>query len=430
MDGVRAPHRARLIAAAIACVSLACVALPRVAAAEWERGMDYATYSADAYGTPASDASLARLAQDGNSAVSIVVTRYMASPIATTVAPTASTPTDASILHAMRTAHALGLSVTLKPQINLLSGGTWVGGIAPADPAAWFDSYEATLDHYADLAREGAASMLVVGTEIKPMTWPWYTSRWKQLIAGVRARFSGKLTYAANWDEFQHVGFWSDLDYIGVDAYWPLANAGDQPVAALLSAWTSRGYLTSLRNESLAVGKPVLFTEIGYRSVVGATIHPNIWDSVVPYDATEQANAYEAAYEALADKPWFAGLYWWSWPAALPPNAWNGDYVPAFKPAEGVLKSWNAKLASVAADPVEPAPVTPAPVAATPLNPVAPPALKVTHPARPSRTVRKKTHRSKRRHVTRHCRRRRRGRHRTCRRVRSSHKRARSHHSG
>lgn len=400
MDGVRAPRRARLVA--VAGLAAVCLAQPHAARAELQRGVAYTTYSANTYGAAASDASLARLAGDGNSHVAIVVTRYMANPYSIVVAPTASTPTDASILHAMQTAHAFGVSVTLKPQIDIRSGG-WRGGIAPLDPSAWFNSYEATIDHYADLAREGGASLLVVGTEFKSMTGPLYTARWRQLIAGVRARFSGQLTYAANWDEFQRVGFWPSLDYIGVDAYWPVASSSDEPVSALVSAWTSRGYIASLGAVASRVGKPVLLTEVGYRSIVGATIHPGIWDSVGSYDPQEQANAYEAAYEALAGQPWFAGLYWWSWPAALPPDAENGDYTPTFKPAESVMKSWNASLAPapVAADPVMSAPVAAAP-GQPPVTPV--PVKSNQKPAKPSLPVhsRPRAHHSKGHRTARH----------------------------
>src|SRR5690242_15997125 len=112
MDGARAPLGARWIATALAALAAACLLCAHSARAEWQRGVAYTTYSSAAYGAPASDASLARLAQDGNSNVAIVVTRYMADPTSNVVAPTASTPTDASLLHAMQTARALGLSVT------------------------------------------------------------------------------------------------------------------------------------------------------------------------------------------------------------------------------------------------------------------------------------------------------------------------------
>jgi hypothetical protein len=360
-------HRA--VGAVVAVAAAVALAAPAVARAEWQRGVDYTTYAATTYGSPASDSSLARLAADGNSNVAIVVTRYMQSTTASSIIATPRTPTDASILHAVQTARSLGLAVTLKPQVDVLPSG-WVGTVTPADPAAWFDSLQATIYHYADLAQQGGAAMLVVGTEMQSMSGPAYTARWQQLIAGVRQRFSGRLTYASNFDEFQQVQFWPSLDYIGVDGYWRLSNVADPSLESLLSAWASTGHVTALRQASLAVGKPVLLTEIGYRSVAGATIHPNLWSTTGALDLTEQANAYEAAYRTFAGQPWIAGLYWWSWPATLPPDGSNTDYTPTFKPAEQVMQSWNAKLSAVGAPA---APVAPSPAPAPTSKPVSTP---------------------------------------------------------
>jgi hypothetical protein len=322
---------------------LVALLVPAGASADWQRGIDYSTYSANAYGTQASDASLTRLASDGNGSVSIVVTQYMTDPHSTLIAPSTRTPTDASLLHAMQTARSLGLHVSLKPQVDV-DTGSWRGALAPADPSAWFASYEAMIDHYADLARTGGADTLVVGTEFKSLSGDAYTSRWEQIIAGVRQRFSGRLTYAANFDEYWRVGFWHSLDYIGVDAYFPLSANGGGSVADLVNAWTSRGYVNTLQSTSRAFGRPILFTEVGYRSLSGATAHPNLWNTGGSYDMGEQQNAYEAMYEVFTGRPWFAGVYWWSWPATLPANGWNSDYTPTFKPSEDTLRSWNARL--------------------------------------------------------------------------------------
>jgi hypothetical protein len=280
----------------------------------------------------------------------------------------------------MQTARSLGLEVTLKPQIDILPSG-WVGTITPSDPAAWFDSLQATIYHYADLAQQGGAGMLVIGTEFQSMSGPAYTARWQQLIAGVRQRFSGRLTYAANFDEFQQVQFWPSLDYVGVDGYWRLSNVADPPLESLLSAWASTGHVDALRRTALAAGRPVLLTEIGYRSIAGATIHPNLWSTTGALDLSEQANAYEAAFRTFAGQPWFAGLYWWSWPATLPPDGSNTDYTPTFKPAEQVMQSWNARLAGPQA------PVAAAPVAA----PAPAPTAKPKRPAKRKRPHRRRT---------------------------------------
>ena len=384
-------------------LAIALLAVPATARADWQRGVDFATYAASTYGTAASDASLARAASSGNDSVSIVITQYMDNATSNSVRANGATPTDASILHAMASARALGLEVTLKPQVDLITGA-WRGVIAPTDPSAWFTSYESMIDHYADLARQGGATMLVMGTEFKTMSGSAHTSRWQQIIAGIRQRFSGVLTYAANWNEYQQVKFWGDLDFIGVDAYYPLSELPAPTVSQLLSAWTSRGYVSALQAASRQYGKQVLFTEIGYRSIIGAAITPNIWNSQALYSMDEESNAYEAAFQTFNGKPWFAGMYWWSWPATLPANGWNSDYTPTYKPAEDVMKTWNLRLAGGGAPatytptPV-PAPAIPAqPVVAEPPSAVAPQrALPVEHKViqkkakKKSRVVKKKS---------------------------------------
>ena len=179
--------RHRVFAGMVAVAAAVALAAPAHARAEWQRGVAYTTYAATTYGTAASDSSLSRLASDGNSSVEIVATRYMASSLASSIVATPRTPTDASILHAMQTARSLGLAVTLKPQVDVLTGN-WRGWIAPSDPAAWFDSLEATTYHYADLAQQGGAAMMVVGTEFQSMSGPAYTARWQQLGATPRLR--------------------------------------------------------------------------------------------------------------------------------------------------------------------------------------------------------------------------------------------------
>ncbi len=339
--------RRRASLAVAAAVAACAVALPAVANAEWQRGVNFTTYKPNAYAMPGTTTSLQRVAADGNDSVEIVSTWYSANATSNSIAPDSTrTPTDYSVLQAMQTARSQGLGVVLKPHVDI-NDGTWRGAIHPTDPSAWFASYRSFIDHYADLAQQGGAKMFVIGDELKTLTGSVYAADWKSLIADVRQRFSGKLTYAANYDEYQNVSFWTSLDYVGVDAYFGLSSTNDPSVADLVSAWTSRGYIASLRNEAFATGKPVLFTEIGYRSAPDTSIHPGWWSTASVVDQAAQANAYEAAFEAFAGRGWFAGMYWWNWPAGLPADGNNSDYLPYLKPAETVLKTWNATLGPV-----------------------------------------------------------------------------------
>ena len=89
-------------------------------------------------------------------------------------------------------------------------------------------------------------------------------------------------------------------------------------------------------------GLPVLFTEIGYRSISGTTIDPSNFTVLRPLDLTEQTEAYEALFRVFWDRSWFTGLYLWNW---LPNHGRAGgvgddDYTPQNKPAEQVVQTW------------------------------------------------------------------------------------------
>ena len=79
-----------------------------------------------------------------------------------------------------------------------------------------FDDYEVWI---LDMARSPAhdAAIFCVGLEFTHAQK--FTERWPQIIAAVRAVYFGKLTYGANWNEYERVKFWDALDYRGS---WPI----------------------------------------------------------------------------------------------------------------------------------------------------------------------------------------------------------------
>jgi hypothetical protein len=104
---------------------------------------------------------------------------------------------------------------------------------------------------------------------------------WRTLIRKVRAVYSGRLTYAANFDQYQEVGFWDALDLIGINAYFPLRTLKDRDAEGpelydvLLDSWrTVLNRYTSFREENELGSMPVLLTEIGYTRRRRATLAP------------------------------------------------------------------------------------------------------------------------------------------------------------
>lgn len=311
-------------------------------------GLTHVSWWHDQYASSDASTSRGALAATGANWAGLLATWYMESRTASAVSPDVQrTPTDDGVRQAIDQMHAAGLEVMLKPHVDPLDGA-WRGQIGPGDPGAWFESYAAFMEHYATIAREKNVEMLCVGTELVTMTDSRYAGAWSTLIARVRAVYPGLLVYAANAntpaDEFTSVSFWPELDLLGLDVYTPLTGKTDPTRAELVAGWRrnreGHDMVAAYRNLQAAHGKPLVFTEIGYRSADGTNRAPWDWQASMGPDPAEQAECYEAAYEVWsAETAWMKGLFWWSW--AVPrPGAGDTGYEPWTKPAEDVLRLW------------------------------------------------------------------------------------------
>jgi len=311
-------------------------------ASSFQKGITFVSWQKDEYSSSSAEKSLTELASTGANWVTIIVTVYQKTAGDTQIMATDLTPSNDSLIHIISKAHELGLKVLLKPHIDIQSG-QWRGEISFSTEdewKAWFDSYRSIINHYADLARQTQTEAFCVGTELVKTSER--STDWEIIIADVRSHFSGKLTYASNFDEVNNVKWWGSVDYIGVDAYYPLPTPSDNlTVADLKAAWDKQGYITSLKQLSEEYDRPILFTEIGYRPVVGANKAPWEWQDSPQIDLTLQANLYEAALDVFTKQDWFAGMFFWDW--LTNPNqggANDPDYTPHGKPAEDVLRKF------------------------------------------------------------------------------------------
>jgi hypothetical protein len=327
--------------------------------ADWQAGINLTADLADDFLAPGSADALRVARADGSTNVEIVATWYMATASSSTVAADpARTPSDAAITQAVATAASLGLQVLVKPQVDVLDG-SYRGLIAPRDRAAWFASYRAMLAHYAVLARQLRVAGLVVGVELGSMvSGPRDTALWRSMIRDVRRLgFKGSLTYAANWDQLGLVGFWRSLDYIGIDAYFPLIPAGREyspTIAELVAAWHGSyvpggpvdwvGEVTRLER---SVRRPVVFTELGYVATACTTaapyqLMPTCASSLRQTTPTERAqqDAYVAALRVWSRVPFVRGIYWWDWPTDG--NQMTDAYSPRGELAERTIAEWDA----------------------------------------------------------------------------------------
>ena len=231
------------------------------------------------------------------------------------------------------------LHIMLKPHIWMNEG--WRSEIAmqtEEDWQKWFRQYDNFIVHYARLAEEIEATAFCIGVEMYQSVKqrPEY---WRHVIDTVRSIYSGKLTYAANWDrEFKEVNFWNQLDYIGIQAYYPLSKKNNPTIKELTEGWQK--YHDELKDLSTEWQRPILFTEVGYKSTKGSAKEPWVWESPwsmlfrkVSYQT--QVNTYEALFETFWEEPWFAGVHLWKWEGDDP-----FDFTPKNKPAENIMAKW------------------------------------------------------------------------------------------
>jgi glycosyl hydrolase family 113 len=259
---------------------------------------------------------------------------------------------DAGLAATARLARAAGVRTLLKPHLWLAGAapGQWIGDIAmasDADWAKWFASYSTFLLHYAELAEREGIEALAVGTELR-VSATTREADWRRLIADVRKVFRGQLTYAANWfEEYHGVRFWDALDFVGIQGYFPVADSAGAGIAELERGW--QRHLPALESFAQRVGKPIVFTEIGYKSTVDTAVEPWAWpergrrrhQDPERADRQAQADAYEAFFRAVWDRPWFAGAYFWKWyPQVRASDPADIDFTPQGKPAADVLARW------------------------------------------------------------------------------------------
>lgn len=232
-----------------------------------------------------------------------------------------------------------GVEIMIKPQIWIWKG-VFTGTLKMDSEEHWKQleaSYDDFIMTYARLAEETKVPILCIGTELEQfaMNRPDY---WKRLIKKIRGVYKGKLTYAANWDEYPRTAFWEDLDYIGIDAYFPLSDEKTPSVEQLKKGW--QPWKEKIEALSKAKDRPVLFTEFGYRSMDFTAKKPWLVDrNDENVNLVAQVNAKKAIFSEFWSEDWFAGGYVWKWFINHEKSGGDKDnrFTPQNKPAQQII---------------------------------------------------------------------------------------------
>jgi hypothetical protein len=286
-----------------------------------------------AWATPAASASFMAMTELGVNWATIALAAYQEVAQSTTIAfREEPTVTDDEVRWAIREAHVLGLSVCLKPIVNV-ADGTWRAHIGfldwdvPGEPSwtEWFAAYTEFILHYARIAAEEGCELFCIGCEM--VQSDKREAEWRALAAAVRGVYSGAITY--NCDKYQedHLTWWDAVDVISSSGYY---RSGD---------WEAQ--LDRIEAVVARHDKPFLFLEGGCPSRVGSSARPNDWSLRGVPSEEEQARYYGELFAACAGRPWVGGFMFWDWPAelySLDEAARNTDYCPYGKQAATVIR--------------------------------------------------------------------------------------------
>lgn len=306
------------------------------------------------YGTPASAALLDHLAAMGVGWISITPFGRVWSLQDTEIQMDFEAPYEenrAAVRRMIAQAHARGIQVLLVPHLWVETAG-WRGEMDPGTPERW-EAYRASYREFVlAWARDASeADAFSIGVECK--SWSGrFGGYWTELIAEVREEFGGLLTYSANWDEARDVLFWDQLDFIGINAFYPLATHAGATDAEYAEG--ARAVVPELAELVGVLQMPVVFVEVGYTTRQDAAVEPWVWPdgmTDVVIDEREQARALDAMFAAFVPEEWFAGFFVWRYYAHLDDvsqeNIWG--FSPHAKMAEDVLR-WTFR-GRFAADP-------------------------------------------------------------------------------
>lgn len=289
----------------------------------------------------------AEIKATGATHVSLIVAWSQAHIRAVEIAPhPVETMPDARVREVIGQARAAGLEVMLFPIVHIdrRRSGEWRGKLAPVDADRWWSSYEGFIAHYAALAQDTGVDILAVGSEL--LTMEGERARWESVVARTRGVFQGRLIYSANWDHFDHVVFWDLLDLAGMTGYFELSDSPQPTLAELRETW--EGAVEVIDTYIDRAGKPLILTEVGYPSQIGAAAHPWDYTRRKAPDVQVQYLSFRAMYEAYLEvfkrhqrdgrRPPLNGVFVWNW------YGYGGSddigYTLRGKPAEAIVRRW------------------------------------------------------------------------------------------
>jgi hypothetical protein len=238
--------------------------------------------------------------------VSVSFPFYTGGISSTTISRGVKTPSPQRLAKVLRVFNDAGFRITIRPimdEKSLNPPKGWRGNIEPASRDAWFVSYFKFLAPYLRAAAISKVATVVVGTELNSMEGD---PRWKSLVAKSEKIYSGEVAYDSNWDKYVSGHIDMPVDYLGVDAYFPVKVPDTAPVRTLVKGWN-----TWLDKKAPGPLPRIVFSEAGIGAMNGAYHAPGDFYTRRAVNPKIQANWYTAVCKVVQERK-MSGVYWWS----------------------------------------------------------------------------------------------------------------------
>ncbi len=221
-------------------------------------------------------------------------------------------PRKDRLSEAIKLARERNFIVSLRVYVDLLDN-QWRCYWSPKNKAETFKQLKKTLIYFSKFSEQHKLELFNLGAEYCSLTRKKYTPFWKNIISEVRKHFKGDITYGANWGkvegvyEWKEVGFWRDLDFIGIDHYQPLPDSYKEKELVQFQKKNFFHYQRLGRS----LGKPIMLTELGFTGHSKGHLEPFEWRLKGQSNELRQAMNYKATLTALKDLKEFSGVYIW-----------------------------------------------------------------------------------------------------------------------
>ena len=309
----------------------------------FQRGITYVPFATDLLLNENEYDNINRMLATNSEWVALIPIWYQENGTSTIITPHAEeSPSDASIRYAIQYLHSKNKNVMLKPYVDARDE-TWRAEFQPLNWSAWFSSYQKFIWHYAEIAEDEDIELFCVGCEYKSSDTMRYDD-WLTTITGIWNRYSGNLTYAADWSNYDSVCFWDLLDYIGIDAYFPLYEGNNPNLSDLINGWNlALNNIEEWHIQSNFSDIQIIFTEVGYES------QPICWENPAEtgknaVDLNAQDLCYKALFSTVPSRQWLEGMFIWWWDNPTTHDTGGGlnnnGWTPKGKPSEITISNY------------------------------------------------------------------------------------------